>query len=274
MTRKIARTDTAKIHARARIEGDGAAPAKIAIFTADSRNAKVAGPGGRVAATYAPTAVSCPESCALRGAGCYAEGGRVGIQVAKLNGNAIAADASPSDVARSEADAIRGAFDGGSIPQDGRRGGRDLRIHVSGDARTRSAARALGAAARDWRARGGGDVWTYTHAWRDVPRASWGSAVSVLASLDDHRDASKARDAGYAPATVVPAFPEGARSFMLEGDTSTTWIACREQREGIPCNECRLCFSADRLRDAGKGIAFEAHGSSRGRIVRRLAVVR
>src|SRR5207302_5585852 len=84
-------------------------------------------------------------------------------------------------------------------------GDRLLRLHVVGDARTDAAARVLGAAADRYSRRGnaprhGRKVWAYTHAWRTVARASWGDAVSVLASVETVREAREAMQAGYAAA--------------------------------------------------------------------------
>lgn len=230
-------------------------PVKVRLV--ESTGAAKLGPG--VSATYAPVGAradggSCPRSCPLLGAGCYAEGGRVAMVGARLERKkGIRA----IDLAREEAAAIDAAWQGGRVPL-----GWGLRLHVSGDARTSGAARALAGAAARWIRRGGSAPWSYTHAWRRVAREAWG-AVSVLASLERAADADAARAQGYAPALVVESFP--APSWREAG---ILWIACPAQTaRGATCSECRACWRADSLRDRGLGIAFSAHGVSRRRVL-------
>lgn len=123
-------------------------------------------------------------------------------------------------VAKAEALAIDGAFRGGPID------GRPIRLHTVGDCRNRTSARIVGEAASRWVERGGGNAWTYTHAWREVPRESWGPSVSVLGSIDVVGHARRAIQAGYAPARYVPAFPHGSRSWVESG---VRWIPCPAQ---------------------------------------------
>ena len=219
-----------------------------ATFVLNSDNRKI----GCAAATYVTIEGSCPSGCALRSEGCYAQYGRVGMLSRRLDRFAVGR--TPEQLARDEAALIR------FFPTQGRA----LRLHVSGDCRTAGAAKILGAAAKNWRARRGGPVWTYTHAWRKVPRSAWGSSVSVLASMESAVEARAACEQGYAPALVVAGHGDG-RPFELEG---VTWIPCVEQTRGLSCTECRLCLDADRLRDTGTGIAFAAHSSGRGRVLR------
>lgn len=215
--------------------------------------------GAGVAATYAPVGSradggSCPRSCPLLGAGCYAEGGRVAMVGARLERTK---GVRAIDIAREEAAAIDAAYQGGRVPR-----GWGLRLHVSGDARTVGAARVLARAASRWIARGGARPWSYSHAWRAVLREAWGP-VSVLASLERASQAEEARAQGYAPALVVASFP--APSWREAG---VLWIACPAQTaRGATCAECRACWRADSLRDRGLGIAFAAHGVSRRRVL-------
>ncbi len=239
----------------------------VAILAESSANKKIAGKG-QISATYVATSVSCPTSCALRGEGCYAEYGRVGLHVQRLNKQATPG-MRPEAAARAERRAIRAAFRGGPIPQDGARGGRDLRMHVSGDARTRRAAQILADAAREWKARGGGEVWTYTHGWETVPARDWGP-ISVLASMEDPKLAKKARRRGYAPAVVVPKHTSD-KAYRLPG-SDVEWLPCPQQTRGIPCSDCRLCMKSKWLRKTNRGIAFEAHGAAE-RVKKHLAVV-
>lgn len=148
----------------------------VAILAEDSANSKLAGKG-RVSATYVATAGSCPTSCELRGTGCYAESGRVGMFNYALNAK-VTPGMRPEALARVEARLIREAFASGPVPQDGARGGRDLRLHVSGDARTKRSVQVLAkAVGNSWLPRGGGAVWSYTHAWETVARRFWGKVL-------------------------------------------------------------------------------------------------
>lgn len=223
-------------------------PAAIAVET--STNAKL----GFVSATYASQA-SCPQSCPWYGNGCYAERGPVGWQTRRLNRSAVRG---ALRIARAEAKAI-----------DALTADRLLRLHVVGDARTDAAARELGAAARRYASRGnsprhGRKAWTYTHAWRSVARASWGDAVSVLASVETVRDARAAMARGYAAAVVVTAF-ERESAYAIDG---VTVLPCPNQTRGVTCRDCGLCRDDERLRSAGLVIAFQAHGSG-GASIRR-----
>lgn len=230
----------------------------VAIFAEKSENVKISGKG-RVSATYLSTSVSCPTSCVLRSDGCYAEMGNTGIHVHNLN-KAVPSGMRPEAAARIERDKINASFKGGPVPQDGAKGGRDLRLHVAGDSRTVKATRILASAIKKWKERGGGAVWTYTHAWATVPRKEWGEATNILASMEDPALASKAREQGYAPALVVGSH-KSEKAYTVPG-SDVKWIPCLEQTRGIPCSDCRLCMNTERLFEDNMGIAFAAHGST------------
>ena len=238
-----------------------------AIFVEDSRNVKVRGKaGGRVAATYASITHTCPSTCALKKTGeCYAQSGHVGFVVNRLD---KAGKTTPLAAAKQEAAAIDAAYNGGPVPQDGARGGRDLRLHVSGDCRTAAGARVLAAAVARFKARGGGDSWSYSHAWADVPREAWGT-ISVLASIDKVEDAELALARGYAPARYVSEFP----SEKAWVENWVKFIPCPAQTRHVSCNTCRLCFDAPALAARRTGIAFSAHGVRKTAMKRRLNVL-
>lgn len=241
----------------------------VAILAESSSNKKIAGKG-KVSATYAATNITCPSSCSLRHEGCYAEYGPVGLHVMRLNEQATPG-MRPEAVARVERDAMKAAFKGGRIPQDGAAGGRDLRLHVSGDARTRRSAKILAEGVRNWLKRGGGTVWSYTHGWKVVPRKDWGK-TSILASMEDPALAKEARKRGYAPALVVGEH-KSDKAYQVEG-SDVTWIPCVAQiKEGVACSDCRLCMKADWLRDTNRGIAFAAHGVATKKIRKHLTVL-
>lgn len=210
--------------------------------------------GPFVVSTYVSIVATCPDTCPFRSGGCYAIAGTL-----HLNGRALdrAAKGWPADeVTLAEARAIDALWSDG-VPQDGARGGRDMRLHVAGEVSGPKGARALADAAERWRARRGGAIWTYTHRWRQVRRAAWGS-VSVLASCETGADVAEAREAGYAAAVVVPAYPDGPRRFSFEGHTA---IPCPAEAGRMTCSQCRLCMDDRKLFARGLVIAFAAHGA-------------
>lgn len=155
-------------------------------------------------------------------------------------------DGTALQVARDEARAIRAA-----IPRV--KPGTPLRLHTAGDCRTAAAARTVAAAAREWP----GPVWTYTHAWRTVPRDAWGESVSVLGSSERLADALDAMARGYTPALVVGHHASG-RAFS---DGGVRWIPCPAQtRPDVTCRDCRLCWND--ARPGAWGITFAVHGRS------------
>ena len=218
----------------------------------------------KVDATYASIKHTCPDSCSLKGEGCYAQTSFVGM--VNIKNERRARGASALEVARSEARAIDESYDGGAVPL-----GRALRVHVAGDSRTLAGTRLINAALERWKKRGGGDVWSYTHAWRNVPRSAW-SQASILASVESVADVPLARAQGYAPAIVVPEHLS-ERAYKLEG-SDVKWIPCPAQTREVGCSDCRLCFNADRLFEGNFGIAFSAHGVKKNNIKRRLTVIK
>lgn len=215
-----------------------------------SENEKI----GRAATTLAAQQ-SCPRSCAFKdGGGCYAEGGTVGKLTVQMNRVADEQDATPADIARSEAALI----DSMVVPERGW----PMRLHTAGDCATGEAALIVSRAAERWMARGGGPVWTYTHGFRDVSRSVWGR-VSVLASCETLKDVALARHRGYAPSIVVPEFPSRKRFSVSEGGDTAEVVPCPAQtRDDVTCSSCRLCFDDGRLRRLGIVIGFAVHGDN------------
>ena len=216
-----------------------------------SENSKV----GDVAATYAPIAQTCPTSCALRNNGCYAQSGNVGFQVRRteretegMNGDTVA------------------VLEGDEIADMARHSpkGHALRIHVSGDATSTFRAQQMARGASVWL----GPVWSYTHAWRTVPRDAWGR-VSVLASVETEEGALRALQEGYAAALVVSAHPADGRAYRTLGGLKL--IPCPSQTRDVKCTDCRLCWDDKNLLRQNAAITFAAHGSGKKRA---LTVVR
>lgn len=212
--------------------------------------------GRGVFATYAPIAASCPTSCPFQAGGCYAKHDFVGMHERRLSSR-VPEGTTPEGVARAEAAKI--VAQAAKLRKRGKRA--PLRLHVSGDARTPEAAAILGEAARSWPGR----VWTYTHAWRDVPRAAWGDApnLAVLASCETPQDVRDARAQGYASsAIVVESFESEGRAYPLAIGVQA--LPCPAQTRGRDCASCGLCLSE---RTGDRVIAFALHGSGtkRGR---------
>lgn len=235
---------------------------KGAIYVQDSGNTKIMGTK-KVDATYAAIKATCPDTCNLKDKGCYAQTSFVGMINSRMNRRAR--QSSPLQVARAEARAIDQAYNGGPVPEQ-----RALRLHVAGDSRTIKGSRSLNAAVTRWKKRGGGDVWSYTHAWDKVPRKEW-SQVSILASVDRLDQVAAARAQGYAPALVVDQHPS-EKAYTLPG-SDVKWIPCPNQTRDVGCTDCRLCFNANRLFESNMGITFAAHGVRKETLKKHLKVI-
>lgn len=221
-----------------------------------------------VSLTDVAIAATCSDACAFKRDGCYVRSGGTKGRAAILDRAAQGRTA--DEVIAEEVGLIEAAFGGGAIPQDGKKGGRDLRLHVGGDVGTVAGARMLAVAADNWRARGGGTVWTFTHWWRDIPRDAFGY-ISVLASIERPEDVAVANAAGYAAALVVDSFPS-SKAFSLTG-TEARVVPCPAETRGATCVECRLCLDVD-LRRKNVAIAFEAHGPAARRAKQALVQLR
>lgn len=211
-------------------------------------------------ATSTSIEATCDDSCPFKGNGCFADAGFTRIQSVKMNREAE--ESTGLEVAQEEAALIDSQWPRG-VPQDGARGGRDLRLHVAGDASGVGAARALAGAAQRWGERDGGAVWTFTHAWRTIPRAAWGP-IAVLASVESVAQAREAHRAGYAPALVVEDFPNGDKAWSIGGKLKA--IPCPAETRGLTCVECRLCLDQD-LHKLKRAIAFKAHGQQVDKVI-------
>lgn len=218
----------------------------LATAIAKSTNKKI----GDAAATYAAQ-TSCPRSCAFfNGGGCYAENGTLYSGITKpLNGAAELAHATRVDVAEAEADAI---------DQLDVAPGRPMRLHTVGDCATDETALIVSAAAERYMARGGGPVWTYTHAWAIVDRQSWGR-VSVLASCETPEQVELARARGYATSIVVAEFEQRTKYVHSGAEI----VPCPAQtHDDVACSSCRLCMDDVALRGRGYSIGFAVHGTA------------
>lgn len=226
---------------------------------------------GRITTTYVAQS-TCPPTCPLRSAGCYAESGLVGIQTHKLNKQGTSA----TEAAQSEVLLLR-QYAKDILAGQHLRPPTFMRLHVVGDVPNWGRVRELAQAVASWHravrqhyAKHGHTVTpkalAYTHNWRSVPRHHWG-LISVLASCENLRQASEARAAGYTPALIVSKFKSPNAYMLPEGlsyissDAEAHWvIPCPAQTSSgrIQCVDCKLCFN-DTMRSGGL-IGFEAHG--------------
>lgn len=205
---------------------------------------------GVCSATYAAQ-VTCPPDCPFLGNGCYDEWGHAWIHTRRLNAEAKRLRLSPIEVAENEAAVVRSLS-----------GCLDLRLHVVGDCQTTEAADVVSLAGSKHRRKRRRDVWTYTHAWAEVPREAWRD-VSVLASCETAEQVRQAWSLGYAAAVTLPRF----RQRKLYLDAGLKVLPCPEQATGDKdCSSCRLCFSDAKLLDKGVVIAFAAHGGGKKRM--------
>lgn len=263
---------------------------KLVVVAENSGNIKT----GKVVGTYAPFQ-TCPISCPfhpLRDGGCYATEGMIRNKnvAGSLEANVERAKPTLEEIADLEAAGIDALRMGGSRGGMGNIG-KAIRLHIKGDAPTDWYAAKLAGAIERFQARGGGQSWAYTHAWREVPRVAWGG-VSVLASVETEVDAKHALSIGYTPARVFPAdvwhaqreanarAPGRPAPSWRIGDDGVLWIACPAQANeydqktgtGTQCKvysqtkmhrSCELCMKtiSDIPASTGVGIAFATHGT-------------
>lgn len=209
---------------------------------------------GKVSTTSA-SQVTCPISCPFYHNGCYSESGRTQFTTKIVNTYAEAMGVKERGhslagyVSKAEAEAILGLS-----------GKRPLRLHVVGDCPTDVSARIVSKASEVYRNRFNQPVWTYTHAWRDVKRSSWGN-VSVLASCETVNDLKLARRKKYALSMVVAEHPKDGKPYKQDG---FFMIPCREQvGKAEDCTKCQLCWKEEILYRTKSVILFEAHSSTR-----------
>lgn len=219
-----------------------------------------------VCSTYVSIESTCPDTCTFKGHGCYVQDGQSSMAMQKLDkaGEGIEG----TEVNKMEADLINARWVCG-IPQDGYGGGRDLRLHVGGDFASVKGAVALGLASESWRHRGGGQVWAYTHRWREIWAEDFGPDLHVLASVETPEEAEQAIHDGYTPAITVVSFYR-ARAYNIPGHNHLKIIPCPAQTRHRKCNECRLCFKP---LPKGVMIGFQLHGMGASKARKRLTVL-
>lgn len=209
-----------------------------------STNTKI----GDMAATYLPIEYTCPSTCPHKNNGCYAQMGYVGYQVSRLE--RVTEGQKYYDIIRKEAQEI--------VKNGPRANGRTLRLHVSGDVRTNATALLLGKAATKW----DGQVYSYTHSWRQIKRSSWKN-ISILASCENIKQAKEAWKHGYA-ASIIVAKHEQDKAYMMD---DMKIIPCPQQTRDITCENCGLCMKDKMLHQQKAVIAFAAHGVAKKKVI-------
>ena len=203
---------------------------------------------GPVSVTYVSQG-SCPSSCVFMGNGCYAEDGPMSwAATSKVNGSG--AGLTTTQLATEEARLI------GELS-----GHYPLRVHVVGDCADDTSASIVGEAMASYTRDHDQWAWTYTHAWREVSRVSWGVGANVLASCETAAQVREAWGRGYAAVLVVGEFPSKKRYLVDELPV----IPCPEQTTGVKCIDCRLCSREEVLRGRAV-IGFAAHGVRAGKV--------
>ena len=195
-------------------------------------------------ATYRAVGWSCPVSCALLNAGCYAQSGPVALQQRGRVG---------SDDGSIYRDAVL-ALPVGAI----------VRLHVSGDVMLPVSEfgsmvvdvaylDAIVAVAHE---RPDITFYGYTHAWRLIDRSRyvWPSNLTLNASADTVADAREAVALGWPTTTVVAS----DTAWRRDGDL----VVCPNQTVGLSCAQCMLCAKPERKLT----VAFKAHGTGKRRV--------
>ena len=218
---------------------------KAVIATPYSYNEKI----GECSATYAPTK-TCPSSCPFLNSGCYGQHGRVRFHLDKIN--KASADLTVEAIAQKEAEAVLSLS--GRLP---------LRLHVVGDCSNSTTAQIVADACKKYSQKHGQTVWTYTHAWKVVERACWGS-VSVLASCETTSDILEAYHRGYAVAVT-------GKGLVVEG---FRFLPCPAEKGKLQCSDCGLCFDAEELYNKKKIVLFTPHGSGQKALQNKLQQLR
>ncbi len=225
------------------------AATKVATVVEISDNAKT----GPMSATYTGYQ-TCPDSCPMKpvigpdgefqSSPCYASCDFVGITMHRITKAAVNTDL--IQISKQECEGI-----------DSLSGRNILRLKVGGDTPNARYAKSLAKSCEGYSAKHGQPTYGYTHNWRAIPRSAFGS-ISLLASCDDVADIPLAKSRGYATATVVSEFPNGAKMFVIAGQKL---VPCPNQvNKAVQCVDCKLCVNDAKLRQHDLTVAFVAHG--------------
>lgn len=196
--------------------------------------------------TTMTSASSCPKSCALKGAGCYAEHGPTAIHWKKVDDRGLEWD--------EFCDELRRKLQGKSL----------WRHNVAGDLPTlEDGVTVSGSLLGRMMAKGSAvPGFTYTHhalnhSNKDLfDWANQTGTFTVNVSADSLDAADEAFVLGLPTTVVVPSDWTGLR----QTNKGNPVVICpASTHEGVTCESCRLCAKADRKSIVG----FPAHGARR-----------
>jgi hypothetical protein len=192
---------------------------------------------------------TCPDSCAHKGNGCYAEAGPISWQWRKVDQTGIDLDALCDNIRTIPRGSLWRYGVAGDLPGEG-----DTLDRV-----------ALDKLVRANRGRRG---FTYTHKLSDIDAIRDATARGFVVNVS--ADSVALADHYYAqdlPVTVVVPRDAPDVTFTQEG---VRIVVCPAQtRDDVTCQSCGLCAVASRRVIVG----FRAHGVGAGKIEKRLKVV-
>ncbi len=207
-------------------------------FTARSENRKT----GPIPVTMSPQA-TCPSTCPLKGAGCYAESGPMSMAWRRLNGHeGMDWQAMLSHIRALPAGQLWRHNTAGDLP------------HVNGKLNARALQQLVEANA-------GRRGFTYTHHKLSAYNAAAlrhanANGFVVNASTETLKQADAAMDQGL-PAVVV--LPSDAKDDLKTPAGRRVVVCPATKRTDVMCFNCRLCANASR----DYVIGFHAHGTRR-----------
>lgn len=213
-------------------------------FTKVSANAKT----GPISVTMSEMK-TCPDACAFKSNGCYAESGMVRIHWQRLNEKGLSFDVLIDKIS--------------ALPK-----GTFWRHNVAGDLPNIDGQIIGGMLGLLVQANKGKQGFTYTHCDPKIDTnrtliqmANWnGFTINLSANSIDHADELYDMDIG----PVVCVVPEDAPQTMKTPKGRSIVICPAVQFDNMDCNTCRLCAVATRKSIVG----FPAHGNGKRKIER------
>lgn len=219
----------------------------LTYFVQTSENRKT----GPIPQSYSPS-ISCPTTCALKGAGCYGETGMTRIFWNRLDRGLIGLswDEFLSKIRKIEP-------------------GRLWRHNVVGDLGDGGGARLDQPRLRQLvAANRGRKGFTYTHLGldgegeREAVQEANARGFTVNLSADTLQKADSLRETVSAPVVVI--VPSDPASWPSQTPEGRRILVCPATTHGKTCLECRLCYKADRNFLVG----FPSHGTRKALVDR------
>lgn len=190
---------------------------------------------------------TCPDSCALKGKGCYAENFPMAMAWDKLTTSGMSYADLLDEISRLKRGTLWRHNDAGDLLG-------------SGDTIDLTALVALVEANRERRG------FAYTHwDWRENKDAiKWSnlSGFTINVSVESHADAKDAYVHGLPVALVAD------QVNPVEDHDGIRYVVCPAQTKGWTCKDCGLCYQADRK----YVIVFRPHGAKKKALIKMLNV--